>query len=101
MIIMIVSVSLFKAKKIQLAENQNQFLIMANSTYDNLWNQAIGELSEQLNVEGADEEGGEDGGGGQKEETREVTIFQAFQHFACLYIKYLQIFRKLECCYDW
>lgn len=31
---------------------------------------------------------------------REVTIFQAFQHFACLYIKYLQIFRKLELCYD-
>ena len=30
----------------------------------------------------------------------EVTIEQAFQHFACLYIKYLQIFRKLENCYD-
>ena len=29
-----------------------------------------------------------------------MTIFQAFQHFACLYIKYLQIFRKLETCYD-
>ena len=29
-----------------------------------------------------------------------MTIFQAFQHFACLYIKYLQIFRKLESCYD-
>jgi IQ and AAA domain-containing protein len=31
---------------------------------------------------------------------KDVTIFQAFQHFACLYIKYLQIFRKLEYCYD-
>lgn len=29
-----------------------------------------------------------------------MTIAQAFQHFACLYIKYLQIFKKLETCYD-
>lgn len=29
-----------------------------------------------------------------------MTIAQAFQHFACLYIKYLQIFRKLETSYD-
>ena len=27
-------------------------------------------------------------------------IIQAFQHFACLYIKYMQIFEKLEACYD-
>ena len=35
---------------------------MANATYDNLWQQAMGELSEQLHVEGVDdneEEGGE------------------------------------------
>jgi hypothetical protein len=32
---------------------------MANATYDNLWQQAVSELGEQLNVEGADE--GEDG----------------------------------------
>lgn len=32
---------------------------MANATYDNLWQQAMGELSEQLNVEGVEE--GEDG----------------------------------------
>ena len=39
---------------------------MANSTYDNLWQQAMGELSEQLHVEGVDD--GEDGdGGGQNE----------------------------------
>lgn len=73
---------------------------MANATYDNLWQQAMGELSEQLHVEGFDEND-EDGGEVQKqEEERDVTIFQAFQHFACLYIKYLQIFRKLEYCYD-
>ena len=38
---------------------------MANSTYDNMWQQAMGELSEQLHVEGVDDgdEGGEGGGG--------------------------------------
>jgi hypothetical protein len=71
---------------------------MATATYDNLWNQAMGELSEQLHVEGVDDEG--DGVAVANEPVREVTIFQAFQHFACLYIKYLQIFRKLEYCYD-
>lgn len=29
---------------------------MANATYDNLWQQAVAELGEQLNVEGADDE---------------------------------------------
>jgi len=29
---------------------------MANATYDNLWQQAVDELSEQLHVEGVDEE---------------------------------------------
>ena len=28
---------------------------MANATYDNMWQQAMGELSEQLNVEGVEE----------------------------------------------
>lgn len=31
---------------------------------------------------------------------RKIEGEQAFPHFACLYIKYLQIFRKLEMCYD-
>ena len=70
---------------------------MSHATYDNLWNQAMGELAEQLEVEGA---GDEDEQGGSPDNDREVTIFQAFQHFACLYIKYLQIFRKLEYSYD-
>lgn len=35
---------------------------MANATYDNLWQQAVAELGEQLNVEGADEEGEEENG---------------------------------------
>ena len=29
---------------------------MANATYDNIWQEAIGELSEQLHVEGVDDE---------------------------------------------
>ena len=29
-----------------------------------------------------------------------ANIIQAFQHFACLYIKYMQIFKRLEECYD-
>ena len=68
------------------------------STFDDLWQEAMGELEAQLHVEGVDEEDMEPGAA--KEAPREVTIFQAFQHFACLYIKYIQIFRKLEECYD-
>lgn len=37
---------------------------MANSTYDNMWQTAMGELSEQLHVEGVDDGDDGDGGGG-------------------------------------
>eukprot|EP01041_Mallomonas_annulata_P004376 gene4375-8717_t len=74
---------------------------MANASYDNMWRDAMADLNEQLHVEGVDDEP-EMGmtKTGTQSSAREVTIFQAFQHFACLYIKYLQIFRKLETCYD-
>jgi hypothetical protein len=36
---------------------------MANSTYDNLWQQAMGELGEQLHVEGVDDENDEEAKG--------------------------------------
>lgn len=62
-----------------------------------MWRDAMADLNEQLHVEGIEEES-EDAE--VNKGVREVTIFQAFQHFACLYIKYLQIFRKLETCYD-
>ena len=62
---------------------------MANASFDNMWQEAMSSLSEQLHVEGVEEE--EEGQGVQKSSTPEVTIFQAFQHFACLYIKYIQI----------
>ena len=45
--------------------------------------------------------GGRDREGGRSQKSaREVTIVEASKHFACLYIKYVQIFRKLEECYD-
>lgn len=68
---------------------------MANASYDIMWQDAMADLNEQLHVEGIDEDDD-----GRRHESRDVTIFQAFQHFACLYIKYLQIFRRLETCYD-
>ena len=33
-------------------------------------------------------------------EGKSVTLEETFQHYACLYIKYLQIFKKLEEAYD-
>lgn len=108
---------------------------MANATYEHMWREAMGDLNEQLNVEGVEDNDGTGGMLGESQKTvsrwnfillfsnternsfvgfdlkllptgfvlqatPEVTIFQAFQHFACLYIKYLQILRKLESCYD-
>lgn len=77
---------------------------MANATYDNFWRDAMADLHEQLHVEGVDDEEMDAQAllksTGPSNNNRDVTIFQAFQHFACLYIKYLQIFRKLESCYD-
>lgn len=71
---------------------------MANASFDNMWQEAMSSLSEQLHVEGVEEEGEEQGP--PSSSAQEVTIFQAFQHFACLYIKYIQIYKKLEGCYD-
>ena len=69
---------------------------MATATFDDLWQEAMGELEAQLHVEGVDDDAEEEA----KEAPREVTILEASKHFACLYIKYVQIFRKLEECYD-
>jgi len=75
---------------------------MANASYDTMWRDAMADLHEQLHVEGVDDDPVDTGmtKTGGSAANRDVTIFQAFQHFACLYIKYLQIFRKLETCYD-
>ena len=61
------------------------------------------ELQEQLEAEGVNEDDEPDAnapGAKPPPPLPEITIEQAFNHFACLYIKYIQIFRKLEGCYD-
>lgn len=39
--------------------NNLRYLIMANITYDNIWHDALGELGEQLHIEGVDDLGEE------------------------------------------
>jgi hypothetical protein len=48
---------------------------MATATYDNLWSQAMGELSEQLHVEGVDDDEG--GGPGEAAPQREDAVAAA------------------------
>eukprot|EP00753_Platysulcus_tardus_P020054 PLAT7719.1.p1 GENE.PLAT7719.1~~PLAT7719.1.p1 ORF type:complete len:919 (+),score=579.46 PLAT7719.1:53-2758(+) len=79
---------------------------MAHVTFDLKWQEAMADLSEQLHIEDPTLDldgdlaigGGAGGGGGSSAVV--VSPVEAFQHWACLYIKYLQIFRKLEDCYD-
>ncbi|KAJ1457758.1 hypothetical protein M885DRAFT_514814 [Pelagophyceae sp. CCMP2097] len=69
---------------------------MSNATYNALWGEAMSELTEQVHLEDpALIDGAE-----QTEPHRPTSIVQTFQHLACLYIKYLQIFKRLETCYD-
>ena len=69
---------------------------MSNSTFNAMWDEALAELQEQVQLEdptlGAELEEGEK----PPEGPEEVSIDNAFQHFACLYIRYLQIFQKLN-----
>lgn len=52
---------------------------MANSTYDNMWQTAMGELSEQLHVEGVDDgDDGDGGGGGNAVSTCEITLARSY-----------------------
>ena len=70
---------------------------MANVTFDCQWQEAMAELNEQVHIEdhtlGLEE-------GEEPAPPPEVTPLEAFQHWACLYIKYMQIFRQLESAYD-
>ena len=66
---------------------------MANTTYDNLWQQAMGELSEQLHVEGVDD-GGDDGGGGQHEVSdMALSLPVDLPHFLTKLFEFVLIFR--------
>jgi SpoVK/Ycf46/Vps4 family AAA+-type ATPase len=70
---------------------------MSHAFYNMKWQTAMEELAEQIEIENPpprlDERGRE-----IKEE--KITWEDAFQHYACLYIRYIQIYRKLEDCYD-
>ena len=70
---------------------------MANNTYDIMWQEAISDLGEQVRIEHVKHtQQGDD----PSVKPPEISIIDAFQHFACLYIKYMQIFERLERCYD-
>eukprot|EP01138_Halocafeteria_seosinensis_P012954 gb/GECG01013232.1/.p1 GENE.gb/GECG01013232.1/~~gb/GECG01013232.1/.p1 ORF type:complete len:875 (+),score=137.06 gb/GECG01013232.1/:1-2625(+) len=70
---------------------------MANGTYDQTWQQAMSELNDQIHVEDhtldlpADHPGVPEA---------QATPQQAFDHYASVYVKYIQILRKLNLCYD-
>ena len=49
-------------------------------------------LQDELEHEGLPQE--------PREPPPQASILEAFQHYACLYIKYLQIFNRLSECYD-
>jgi len=57
---------------------------MANVTYDLLWRETMRDLLDMLELDPPQD---------QEEE-------EAFQHFSYLYIKYVQIYKNLEDCYD-
>eukprot|EP00927_Polykrikos_kofoidii_P073274 TRINITY_DN6931_c0_g2_i1.p1 TRINITY_DN6931_c0_g2~~TRINITY_DN6931_c0_g2_i1.p1 ORF type:complete len:859 (+),score=195.27 TRINITY_DN6931_c0_g2_i1:130-2706(+) len=63
---------------------------MSHATYQMKWTECMQELMEQVQIEYLPAEAAENG-----------QYFEpGFQHFALLYIKYLQIYRKLEDCHD-
>ena len=72
---------------------------MSNVTFNSMWAEAMSELKEQLQLENPLLDLPE-GQAPPEAAPPPKNIIQAFQHFACLYIKYMQIFEKLEACYD-
>lgn len=63
---------------------------MSHATYQNKWTECMQELMEQVQIELLPSEGAENG----------QHFDPSFQPFALLYIKYLQIYKKLEDCHD-
>jgi len=59
---------------------------------------AMNDLQEQVKVEHVPAEKPEGGNG--KPNIENWPNDEIFQHLACLYIKYIDIYRKLESCYD-
>lgn len=66
-------------------------------TYDILWQEAMTDLGEQVHIEHV-QSGGADGAPAAP--GPQISVVEAFQHYACLYINYMRIFARLEACYD-
>ena len=69
---------------------------MSHDAYQMQWSEAMNDLQEQVKVEQVPKEKNELG----VENCEEWPPEEFFQHFACLYIKYIEIYKKLEECYD-
>ena len=69
---------------------------MSHVAYDLQLADAMNDLQEQVKVENVPAEKNEAG----EDNIQTWQPDERFQHFACLYIKYIDIYRKLEECYD-
>lgn len=69
---------------------------MSHVAYDLQLSDAMNDLQEQVKVEAVPPEKYADG----KAQNMEDDNDEMFQHLACLYIKYIDVYRKLEECYD-
>ena len=61
-----------------------------------MWADAMNDLQEQVKVENVPAEVNEKG----VENWTDWPEDEKYQHLACLYIKYIDIYKKLEDCYD-
>ena len=70
---------------------------MSHAYYSAAWQSAMEELSAQIELENPPVQLNDNG---KPLPEKSITWDDAFQHFACLYLRYLSIYRKLEDCYD-
>lgn len=68
---------------------------MSNASYNFKWEEAMAELHEQVHVETLPTPAN-----GVAEPVPPPDPLVAFQHYGQLYVRYMQIFKKLEECYD-
>lgn len=70
---------------------------MSHHFYNEMWQKAMEELSEQIEIENPPPQLDANG---QPLPEQDITTADANQHYSVLYIRYVQILRKLEDCYD-
>ena len=86
-----------KNSKLDLLELQaSKRYNMSHVAYDLQLSDAMNDLQEQVKVEHAPTEKNEHG----VENMELWGLEERFSHFAVLYIKYIEIYRRLEECYD-